>query len=132
MLAFLFQFKANMKVAQIALLLASALPFTMAWFDPYYQHILDSRDADPYYDDIELEPRDADYDYNALYDRSDYMDYDLGFVERDAEPEIYDSVHYRRGPTDPKKIAKDIPKVTLGPKGRNVVIDKSFGAPRIT
>ena len=23
-------------------------------------------------------------------------------------------------------------KVTLGPKGRNVVIDKSFGAPRIT
>ena len=23
-------------------------------------------------------------------------------------------------------------KVTLGPKGRNVVIDKSFGAPRVT
>jgi chaperonin GroEL len=23
-------------------------------------------------------------------------------------------------------------KVTLGPKGRNVVLDKSFGAPRIT
>ena len=23
-------------------------------------------------------------------------------------------------------------KVTLGPKGRNVVMDKSFGAPRIT
>ena len=23
-------------------------------------------------------------------------------------------------------------KVTLGPKGRNVVIDKAFGAPRIT
>ena len=23
-------------------------------------------------------------------------------------------------------------KVTLGPRGRNVVIDKSFGAPRIT
>ncbi|TIX37981.1 MAG: hypothetical protein E5V19_07850, partial [Mesorhizobium sp.] len=23
-------------------------------------------------------------------------------------------------------------KVTLGPKGRNVVFDKSFGAPRIT
>jgi hypothetical protein len=23
-------------------------------------------------------------------------------------------------------------KVTLGPKGRNVIIDKSFGAPRIT
>ena len=26
----------------------------------------------------------------------------------------------------------DIVKVTLGPKGRNVVMDKSFGAPRIT
>ena len=23
-------------------------------------------------------------------------------------------------------------KVTLGPKGRNVILDKSFGAPRIT
>ena len=26
----------------------------------------------------------------------------------------------------------DTVKVTLGPKGRNVVLDKSFGAPRIT
>ena len=26
----------------------------------------------------------------------------------------------------------DAVKVTLGPKGRNVVMDKSFGAPRIT
>ncbi|HMR61364.1 TCP-1/cpn60 chaperonin family protein, partial [Amaricoccus sp.] len=26
----------------------------------------------------------------------------------------------------------DAVRVTLGPKGRNVVIDKSFGAPRIT
>ena len=26
----------------------------------------------------------------------------------------------------------DAVKITLGPKGRNVVIDKSFGAPRIT
>jgi chaperonin GroEL len=30
------------------------------------------------------------------------------------------------------KIIADAVKVTLGPKGRNVVIDKSFGAPRIT
>src|SRR4026208_89238 len=29
-------------------------------------------------------------------------------------------------------IPADAVKVTLGPKGRNVVIDKSFGAPRIT
>src|SRR3974377_1886020 len=28
-------------------------------------------------------------------------------------------------------LAKEV-KVTLGPKGRNVVLDKSFGAPRIT
>ena len=28
-------------------------------------------------------------------------------------------------------ILADAVKVTLGPKGRNVVIDKSFGAPRI-
>ena len=29
-------------------------------------------------------------------------------------------------------ILADAVKVTLGPKGRNVVMDKSFGAPRIT
>src|SRR6058998_1341093 len=29
-------------------------------------------------------------------------------------------------------ILADAVRVTLGPKGRNVVIDKSFGAPRIT
>src|ERR1700709_2912060 len=29
-------------------------------------------------------------------------------------------------------ILSDAVKVTLGPKGRNVVLDKSFGAPRIT
>ena len=29
-------------------------------------------------------------------------------------------------------ILADSVKVTLGPKGRNVVLDKSYGAPRIT
>ena len=29
-------------------------------------------------------------------------------------------------------ILADAVKVTLGPKGRNVVLDKSFGAPRTT
>ncbi len=29
-------------------------------------------------------------------------------------------------------VLADAVKVTLGPKGRNVVIDKAFGAPRIT
>ena len=30
------------------------------------------------------------------------------------------------------QMLNDAVKVTLGPKGRNVVLDKSFGAPRIT
>ncbi|MFY9656779.1 MAG: chaperonin GroEL, partial [Methylocystis sp.] len=30
------------------------------------------------------------------------------------------------------EILSNAVKVTLGPKGRNVVIEKSFGAPRIT
>ena len=30
------------------------------------------------------------------------------------------------------QVLNDTVKVTLGPKGRNVVLDKSFGAPRIT
>ena len=29
-------------------------------------------------------------------------------------------------------ILADAVRVTLGPKGRNVVLDKSFGAPRVT
>ncbi len=29
-------------------------------------------------------------------------------------------------------ILADAVKVTLGPKGRNVIIDKSYGSPRIT
>ena len=29
-------------------------------------------------------------------------------------------------------ILADAVKVTLGPKGRNVILDKSFGSPRIT
>ena len=33
---------------------------------------------------------------------------------------------------DGVNILADAVKVTLGPKGRNVVIDKSFGAPTIT
>ena len=30
------------------------------------------------------------------------------------------------------EVLEDAVKVTLGPKGRNVVLDKSFGAPRVT
>src|SRR5881409_3287280 len=38
----------------------------------------------------------------------------------------------REGITRGVDILADAVKVTLGPKGRNVVIDKSFGAPRVT
>ena len=38
----------------------------------------------------------------------------------------------RRGLERGMNTLADAVKVTLGPKGRNVVIDKSFGAPRIT
>src|SRR5881398_1054653 len=38
----------------------------------------------------------------------------------------------REGITRGVDILADAVRVTLGPKGRNVVIDKSFGAPRIT
>jgi chaperonin GroEL len=40
-----------------------------------------------------------------------------------------------RGPRQPaarRNLLADAVKVTLGPKGRNVVLDKSYGAPRIT
>ena len=33
---------------------------------------------------------------------------------------------------DGVNILADAVKVTLGPKGRNVVLDKSFGAPTVT
>ena len=38
----------------------------------------------------------------------------------------------RKKMIDGVKVLADAVKVTLGPKGRNVVIDKSFGAPTIT
>ena len=38
----------------------------------------------------------------------------------------------RQGMLAGVNVLADAVKVTLGPKGRNVVIDKSFGAPRIT
>ncbi len=40
--------------------------------------------------------------------------------------------HARRGMERGVNILADTVKVTLGPKGRNVVIGKSFGAPVIT
>ena len=41
---------------------------------------------------------------------------------------VVSTMHMLRG----VDILADAVKVTLGPKGRNVVLDKSFGAPRIT
>ena len=49
-----------------------------------------------------------------------------------AAKEIRFSTHARDGMLRGVNILADAVKVTLGPKGRNVVLDKSFGAPRIT
>ena len=44
---------------------------------------------------------------------------------------VFDESARRRLETGVNKLA-DTVKVTLGPKGRNVVLDKKFGAPTIT
>ena len=44
---------------------------------------------------------------------------------------VFDEHARRRLETGVNKLA-DTVKVTLGPKGRNVVLDKKFGAPTIT
>ena len=49
-----------------------------------------------------------------------------------AAKEVKFSVDARTKMLNGVDILADAVKVTLGPKGRNVVIDKSFGAPRIT
>ena len=49
-----------------------------------------------------------------------------------AAKEVRFSTHARDGMLRGVNILADAVKVTLGPKGRNVVLDKSFGAPRIT
>ena len=49
-----------------------------------------------------------------------------------AATEVKFSADARDRMLDGVNILADAVKVTLGPKGRNVVIDKSFGAPRIT
>jgi chaperonin GroEL len=49
-----------------------------------------------------------------------------------AAKEVISSVNARNKMLRGVDILADTVKVTLGPKGRNVVIDKSFGAPRIT
>src|SRR6266852_3356828 len=49
-----------------------------------------------------------------------------------AAKEVKFSVDARNRMMRGVDILADAVQVTLGPKGRNVVIDKSFGAPRIT
>ena len=49
-----------------------------------------------------------------------------------AAKEVKFSAEARDRMLDGVNILADAVKVTLGPKGRNVVLDKSFGAPRIT
>ncbi|MHA1566084.1 MAG: TCP-1/cpn60 chaperonin family protein, partial [Alphaproteobacteria bacterium] len=49
-----------------------------------------------------------------------------------AAKEVKFSGHAREQMLRGVDILADAVKVTLGPKGRNVLLDKSFGAPRIT
>ena len=49
-----------------------------------------------------------------------------------AAKEVKFSAEARYRMLDGVNILADAVKVTLGSKGRNVVLDKSFGAPRIT
>src|ERR671921_1738772 len=49
-----------------------------------------------------------------------------------AHKELKYDVEARRSLEDGVNAVADAVKVTLGPKGRNVVIDKKFGAPTIT
>jgi len=49
-----------------------------------------------------------------------------------AAKEVYFSDEARHRMVDGVNILANAVKVTLGPKGRNVVLDKSFGAPTIT
>src|SRR5215469_15162971 len=55
----------------------------------------------------------------------------LGEIEMAAK-EVKFSVEARDKMLRGVDILNNAVKVTLGPKGRNVVLDKSFGAPRIT
>src|SRR6516162_5982720 len=55
----------------------------------------------------------------------------LGEIEMAAK-EVKCSVEARDKRVGGVDILANAVKVTLGPKGRNVVLDKSFGAPRIT
>ena len=49
-----------------------------------------------------------------------------------AAKEVKFGVEARQKMLDGVDILANAVKVTLGPKGRNVVLDKSFGAPRIS
>ena len=49
-----------------------------------------------------------------------------------AAKEVKFSVDAREKMLHGIDILADAVRVTLGPKGRNVVLDKSFGAPRVT
>src|SRR5699024_11268747 len=48
------------------------------------------------------------------------------------DKEIKNSVHARQAMVDGVNKLADTVKVTLGPKGRNVLLDRSYGAPQIT
>ena len=49
-----------------------------------------------------------------------------------AAKEVKFGNNARQGMLNGVNVLADAVKVTLGPKGRNVVLDKSFGAPTVT
>ena len=49
-----------------------------------------------------------------------------------AAKEVRFGIDARKRMLDGVNILADAVKTTLGPKGRNVVLDKSFGAPTVT
>ena len=49
-----------------------------------------------------------------------------------AAKEVKFGNNARQGMLSGVNVLADAVKVTLGPKGRNVVLDKSFGAPTVT
>ena len=49
-----------------------------------------------------------------------------------ASKEVKFGNNARQGMLDGVNVLANAVKVTLGPKGRNVVLDKSFGAPTVT
>src|SRR3546814_2930590 len=78
------------------------------------------------------------FPYTTLFRSATYSDRFKALSDKKAEVDIMAAKDVKFSRDARERILRgvdilaDAVKVTLGPKGRNVVIDKSFGAPRIT